>query len=96
MTAKLSFDIQLEWIKNLFRVCVLMPLRAVWQVCVKRLSFCPKSFINTHPSIPFSSLQRMRDRISHHYEGISEDVVFEIAKSDIPDVLRQIKAISWD
>ena len=38
----------------------------------------------------------MRDRISHHYEGISEDVVFEIAKSDIPDVLRQIKAISWD
>lgn len=49
-----------------------------------------------NPSIPFSSLAKLRDRISHHYEGIDEKIVFEIAKNDVPFLLTQLQKIPWD
>jgi uncharacterized protein with HEPN domain len=49
------------------------------------------SFVKSHPSLPVSSMAKMRDRISHHYEGISEDIVFEIALNDVPMVLKELR-----
>lgn len=38
----------------------------------------------------------MRDYISHHYDGVDADVVFETVKNNLPPLLETIKRILSD
>ncbi|MCS6882317.1 MAG: DUF86 domain-containing protein [Chloroflexaceae bacterium] len=38
------------------------------------------------PSIPWKSKARVRDRLIHHYFGVSLDVVWEIVRVELDDV----------
>lgn len=43
-----------------------------------------------YPEIPWKRVIRMRDYISHHYDGVDADVVFETVKNNLPPLLETI------
>lgn len=49
-----------------------------------------------YPEIPWKRVIRMRDYISHHYDGVDADVVFETIKNNLPPLLETIKRILSD
>lgn len=49
-----------------------------------------------YPEIPWKRVIRMRDYISHHYDGVDADVVFETIKSNLPPLYETIKRILSD
>lgn len=49
--------------------------------------------IAANPSVPWSSIKRMRDRLAHHYEGTDYDSVWDTLVVDLPAIHQQIAAI---
>lgn len=49
-----------------------------------------------YPEIPWNKVIRMRDFISHHYDGVDADFVFEIIKHNLPPLLQTIQQIKTD
>jgi len=46
-----------------------------------------------HFEMPWKDFARVRDRLIHFYHGVNYDVVWDIATSELPPVLKQIKKI---
>ena len=57
---------------------------------VKNLS---QGFLEKYPDVDWSYMAKFRDLLSHHYFGIDLDVVWSIAREDVPQALKQIKEI---
>jgi uncharacterized protein with HEPN domain/predicted nucleotidyltransferase len=57
---------------------------------VKNLS---QGFREKYPNVDWSYMAKFRDLLSHHYFGIDLDVVWSIAREDVPQALKQIKEI---
>jgi uncharacterized protein with HEPN domain len=45
------------------------------------------------PQIPWKDLAGVRDKLIHHYFGVNFDIVWNIAKKELPDVLSRIEEI---
>jgi uncharacterized protein with HEPN domain len=45
------------------------------------------------PQIPWKDLAGVRDKLIHHYFGVNFDIVWNIAKQELPDVLSQLEEI---
>ena len=48
----------------------------------------------THAQVPWKDLAGMRDKMIHHYFGINYEIVWTIAKEELPDLLFQIQDIA--
>ena len=48
-------------------------------------------FKNKHNEIPWKGIIGTRDKMIHHYFGINLDVVWEIIKTDLPDLKKKLK-----
>lgn len=46
-----------------------------------------------HPNIPWKGMAGMRDKVIHHYFGINYDIVWTVAKQEVPGLLPQIEDI---
>lgn len=46
---------------------------------------------NSHSAIGWRDIMRMRDKIAHHYFRINIDVVWQTAKTDIPELLSKLQ-----
>lgn len=44
----------------------------------------PENIINEYPEIPWKKMYRLRNTISHEYFGIDYEMLWEIAKNNIP------------
>lgn len=44
-----------------------------------------------HPQIPWRELAGVRDKMIHHYFGINYEIVWTIAKEELPRLLPQIE-----
>jgi uncharacterized protein with HEPN domain len=55
---------------------------------VKRLS---PQFRQAHPSIPWSRVAKMRDKLIHHYFGLDLPLVWETTQKSIPDLKTVLK-----
>jgi uncharacterized protein with HEPN domain len=53
----------------------------------KRLS---PAFIQAHPSMPWSDIARMRDKMTHHYRIIDQREVWDVVTRGIPELLAYI------
>jgi len=51
---------------------------------VKRIIKNDDLFISKYPEIEWDKIIRFRDFISHHYEKLDYEVIFEICKTDLP------------
>ena len=51
----------------------------------------PSAFRNARPSIRWSNIARMRDKLIHRYFGVSLDAVWDVVKHDLPILKKQLK-----
>jgi uncharacterized protein with HEPN domain len=56
----------------------------------KRLS---ESLRNQHPDIPWKQMAGMRDIVTHHYDEVDPDIVWDIIQSDLPQLLNLIRPL---
>jgi len=54
---------------------------------VKNLSV---HFKKSHPQISWKRIAGMRDRLIHDYSGVNLDIVWQVIKDELPQLLRQI------
>lgn len=50
----------------------------------------PRSFINNHPYIAWDKIAGLRDVLIHQYFGVDVDLVWKIAKKDVPKLKKEI------
>ncbi|MGF1481829.1 MAG: DUF86 domain-containing protein [Cyanophyceae cyanobacterium] len=60
---------------------------------VKRLS---PSFCEQHPTIPWSDIAKMRDKVIHHYDRIKLDIIWNTIYQDIPSLIAAISPLLPD
>lgn len=46
-----------------------------------------------HPEMPWKDLAGTRDKLIHHYFGVNFDIVWNIAKKELPEILSQLEEI---
>jgi uncharacterized protein with HEPN domain len=56
---------------------------------IKRIIKNDNQFASKYPEIEWDKIIRFRDFISHHYEMLDYEIVFEICKTDLPQ-LKQV------
>ncbi|MCW7479423.1 DUF86 domain-containing protein [Leptospira bandrabouensis] len=43
-------------------------------------------FLSKYPNTEWEKIMKMRDVISHHYEGLDHEIIFNICKNKIPEL----------
>jgi len=52
-----------------------------------------KTFKYRHSDIEWNEIAKTRDKLIHSYFGIDIDIVWDIAKNDIPKLIKKLKSI---
>ncbi len=52
-----------------------------------------KGLKKKYPQIPWKDLSGVRDKLIHHYFGVNLDIVWNIVKEELPEVISQIEEI---
>ncbi|TGN19142.1 HepT-like ribonuclease domain-containing protein [Leptospira idonii] len=60
---------------------------------VKSIFKLDNQFLDKYPNIDWEKIMKMRDVISHHYEGLDHEIIFNICKSKIPELKSSILSI---
>lgn len=60
---------------------------------VKRL---PLDIREAHPSVPWKEIAGTRDRLSHGYDDLDHQILWDAVKTDIPQLIRIISEILGD
>jgi uncharacterized protein with HEPN domain len=45
---------------------------------------------SAYPTVAWRQVTGMRDRLVHHYFGVNFDIVWHVATTDLPDLLRKL------
>jgi len=53
----------------------------------------PDSFRVQHPDIKWRAMAGMRDRLIHDYFGVDYEIVWDVVRSHIPELRRQVASI---
>ncbi|MFW6149039.1 MAG: DUF86 domain-containing protein [Atribacterota bacterium] len=56
----------------------------------------PKSIRNKYPNIPWEKISGMRDKLIHEYFGIDLEILWKVAKDNIPPLKLTIRNILED
>ena len=56
----------------------------------------PDKFRKEYPDLPWTDMARTRDRLIHHYFGVNLDVVWGIAKIELPDLVAKLETTLED
>jgi len=77
--------------------------RQVQDAIVRRLEIIGEAvksideyFRNKYPDIPWKKIAGMRDVVAHEYFGVKLERVWEVVKSDVPDLKKKILKIRKD
>ena len=52
-----------------------------------------REFSGTHPEIPWADIIGMRHKVVHDYLGVDEDIVWQVAKEDLPELVAALKPL---
>lgn len=64
-------------------------IQILGEVSAKLLKHYP-AFVSDNNRIPFRQISDMRNRLIHHYFGVSLDAVWKVLKSDIPSLSTEL------
>lgn len=74
---------------------VVMSLVIIGEAATKIMDRYPE-FVQSHPEVPWRSMRGMRNRIAHGYFDIDLEVVWETARSALPELLAQLRVMRRD
>jgi uncharacterized protein with HEPN domain len=60
---------------------------------VKSLSKLEPELLDKHSEIKWQNIMRLRDLISHHYDVLDHEVIFDVCSENIPVLRRVIEGI---
>jgi uncharacterized protein with HEPN domain len=78
-----------------FLDAISMRLQAVGE-SVRKIQKLEPSFLNSYPEVEWDKIARFRDLISHHYNQIDHEIVFDICKVYLPKLKATLKKIRSD
>lgn len=56
----------------------------------------PRVDLTPFPMTPFPNIMKLRDIISHHYDHVDHEIIFDICKNNIPALKKAIQQILKD
>jgi uncharacterized protein with HEPN domain len=56
----------------------------------------PKGFKENHSDFPWRETASLRNVIAHEYFGLDIDIIWDVIKSRIPDLARQVRQINME
>jgi len=59
----------------------------------KKINKMNKSLLENYPEIEWNKIMRLRDIVSHHYEKVDHEIIFDICKNHIPRLKSTIYVI---
>ena len=62
---------------------ITMRLQVIGEL-LKKINMMDKSLLEKYPEIEWDKIMRLRDIVSHHYEKIDHEIIFDICKNHIP------------
>ncbi|MCL2200771.1 MAG: DUF86 domain-containing protein [Oscillospiraceae bacterium] len=74
---------------RLYRKAVVMSILNIGEL-TKQL---PQEFKNKHPEIPWKQIAGMRDIAAHGYNEMDDDIIWDVVKYSLPELLDFIVAI---
>ena len=51
-------------------------------------------FVEDHPTVPWANIIGMRHKVVHDYLGVDEDIVWQVATSDLPQLVSTLEDIA--
>ena len=51
---------------------------------IKQIQKLDAAFLNTYREVQWDKIARFRDLVSHHYENVDHEIVYDICKNHIP------------
>lgn len=71
---------------------ITMRLQVVGEL-LKRIDKKDSSFLKGYRDINWDNIMRLRDIVSHHYEKVDHEIIFDICKNHLPKLKKIIKKI---
>jgi uncharacterized protein with HEPN domain len=71
---------------------IAMRLQVVGEL-LKKINKMNKSLLENYPEIEWNKIMRLRDIVSHHYEKVDHEIIFDICKNHIPRLKSTIYVI---
>ncbi len=60
---------------------------------VKSVEKLDSQFLTKFPETEWEKIMKLRDVISHHYDGLDHEIIFNICKSKLPELKISIESI---
>ncbi|TGL45966.1 HepT-like ribonuclease domain-containing protein [Leptospira perdikensis] len=60
---------------------------------LKSVTKLDNKFLNNYPDTDWEKIMKMRDVISHHYEGLDHEIIYNICKNKIPELKLTVQLI---
>lgn len=74
---------------------IVMRLQVIGE-SVKQIQKTKPSFLENYSEIEWDKISRFRDLVSHHYENVDYEIVYDICKTHIPKLSEAIAEIKQD
>jgi len=71
---------------------IAMRLQVVGEL-LKKINKMDKSLLEKYPEIEWDKIIRLRDIVSHHYEKLDHEIIFDICKNHIPKLKTTVSKI---
>ena len=69
---------------------IAMRLQVIGEL-LKKINKKDHSFLKGYPEIQWSNIMRLRDIVSHHYETVDHEIIFDICKNHLPKLQSTIQ-----
>ena len=60
---------------------------------LKKINKVDNSILNKYPGIEWNKIMRLRDIVSHHYEKVDHEIIFDICKNHVPKLKSTLHTI---
>ncbi|MDD5206758.1 MAG: DUF86 domain-containing protein [Desulfobacterales bacterium] len=69
---------------------IVMRLQVIGE-SVKQIQKTEPSFFLAYPEIEWEKISRFRDLVSHHYDHVDHEIVYDICKTHIPLLIKAVQ-----
>jgi len=74
---------------------ICMRLQIVGEL-MKKIQKIDPSVFGKYPKIEWQNIMKLRDIISHHYEHVDHEIIYDICKNHLPDLKKTVQLIYKD